>query len=343
VSFVKRLVLSALTTPLITRPLRAVTAGTATVFMLHRFRQTESGSLGYPVPVLRRVLDRLRRDRYHFLDLEALAQGLARGEVPREAVVFTIDDGYLDQAELGAPAFAEFDCPVTTFVTTGFLDRQLWFWWDRIEFVFQQTRRAALGVDLNGQRLAWTLDSPVARAAAQEDFTVRCKSVPDAEKHSAIARLAADAEVELPVAAPPAYAPMSWEQARRCEGGGMRFGPHTVTHPILSRTTDAVVAEELAGSWTRLQAEVRRPMPVYCYPNGGPEDFGAREISILSRLGLLGAVVGDPGYATPARFRAGPEGPFRILRFDLPESLPHVVQCTARIEHLKTLVLRKGA
>lgn len=32
--------------------------------------------------------------------------------------------------------FAEFDCPFTTFLTTGFLDRTLWFWWDRIEYVF---------------------------------------------------------------------------------------------------------------------------------------------------------------------------------------------------------------
>ncbi len=28
---------------------------------------------------------------------------------------------------------------------------------------------------------------------------------------------------------------MSWDQARLCEERGMTFGPHTVTHPILSR------------------------------------------------------------------------------------------------------------
>lgn len=342
-SFVKRLVLSALTTPVVTWPLRAVTAGHATVFMLHRFRAGGTDSGGYPVPELRRVLARLRRDGYRFLDLEALVLGLARGEVPRDAVVFTIDDGYLDQAELGAPVFAEFDCPVTTFLTTGFIDRQLWFWWDRIEFIFRATRRTALSVTLDGRQYAWTLDSAAARREAQEAFTLQCKFVADTEKHAAIARLAADAEVDLPDLAPAAYAPMTWDHARGCERGGMRFGPHTVTHPILSRTTDAVVAGELAGSWTRLQAEVARPVPVYCYPNGGPADFGAREIAILGELGLLGAVVGDPGYATVDRFRAGPEAPFRILRFDLPESLPHVVQCTARIEHLKSVALRKGA
>ena len=52
------------------------------------------------------------------------------------AVAFTIDDGYVEQATVAAPVFAEFDCPVTTFVTSGFLDRALWFWWDQIEYVF---------------------------------------------------------------------------------------------------------------------------------------------------------------------------------------------------------------
>ena len=33
------------------------------------------------------------------------------------AVVFTMDDGYFDQATVGGAIFAEFDCPVTTFVS----------------------------------------------------------------------------------------------------------------------------------------------------------------------------------------------------------------------------------
>jgi len=339
----KRVVLSVLTAPSLTLPLRPLMRGHATVFMLHRFRDDSRKTGGFPPEVLRTVLARLRRDGYRFLSLADLVDGLARGEVPARAVVFTIDDGYLDQATIGAPVFAEFDCPVTTFLTSGFLDRKLWFWWDRIEYVFRHTARTGLAATLGGANLQWQWENVQARDQAQEDFTVRCKQVPDAEKHEAIAALARSGEVELPAEVPPEYAPMSWDQARACEQRGMTFGPHTVTHPILSRTPDAQAEHELAESWRRLAEEVAHPVPVYCYPNGGREDFGAREIGILRRVGLRGAVVGDPGYATPAEFHSGPEAPFRIRRFALPESLPHVIQCTAGIERLKSLLGRGGS
>ncbi len=333
------MILSVLTTPAVTFPLRPLMQGHATVFMLHRFQ----GAGGYPPELLRTVLSRLRKDGHRFLSLEALVHGLSSGDLPPRAVVFTIDDGYLDQATIGAPVFAEFDCPVTTFVTTGFLDRQLWFWWDRIEFIFRHTTRQTLRVDLAGDPLQWSWDSGPGRDAAQEDFTVRCKRVPDADKHAAIEALARSGEVELPAQPPHEYAPMTWDQARACEQRGMSFGPHTVTHPILSQTPDAQAGHELVESWQRLTAEVAHPVPVFCYPNGGPEDFGEREITTLRRLGMRGAVVGEPGYATPRTFGATADAPFRIRRFALAESVPHVLQCTTGIERLKSLLGRGGA
>jgi len=324
-----------------TLPLRPLMRGHATVFMLHRFRDDSRGIRGYPPELLRTVLARLRREGSRFISLADLVDGLAQGEIPDRAVAFTIDDGYLDQATVGAPVFAEFECPVTTFLTSGFLDRKLWFWWDRIEYIFHHTTRRSLAASLAGEQRSWEWEAAPGRDRAQEDFTHRCKRVPDAEKHEAIAELARSAEVELPVEAPAEYAPMSWDQARSCERGGMRFGPHTVTHPILSRTPDPQAEQELAESWRRLADEVAYPVPVYCYPNGGREDFGTREIMILRRVGLRGAVVGDPGYATPADFHSGPEAPYRIRRFALPESLPHVIQCTAGIERLKALLGRR--
>src|SRR5690349_395452 len=123
--------------------------GSGVVFMLHRFRAPGYGTFGHDVPTLRRALSHLRRKRYHLLSLEQLLRLAAEGEhVPDRSVAFTIDDGYVDHAEVASPVFAEFDCPVTTFVTTGFLDGQLWFWWDRIEYAFTNTQKSRLSVVL---------------------------------------------------------------------------------------------------------------------------------------------------------------------------------------------------
>jgi peptidoglycan/xylan/chitin deacetylase (PgdA/CDA1 family) len=308
-----------------------------TIFMLHRFDDPASGVHGISPDALRRTLAVLRREGFRFVDLhEGLRRLRDAPDALERAVAFTLDDGYADQVRVGAPLFAEFDCPATVFATTGFLDGQLWFWWDRLEHVIRETTEPTLHGWFEGDAVPLTLDSPAAKAAALTDITAACKRVADPVKHDAIARLAERAHVDLPAAAPVRYAPTTWDEVRAAEDRGMRFAPHTVTHPVLSRTDDRQSERELRDSWERLRQEARDPTPVFCYPNGQPGDFGAREMATLDRLGLLAAVTGLPGYAQHAHLAPG-AGParFQIPRFDLAGDPVLAVQVASGLEALK--------
>ena len=145
------------------------------------------------------------------------------------------------------------------------------------------------------------------------------------------------AEVELPLQAPEIYSPMSWSEARQCEQLGMTFGPHTVTHPILANTSDEQSAFEIEESWRRVAAEVKHPVPVFCYPNGQPTDFGEREVNTIARVGLRGAVVGSGGYARGDTIR-GEQSRFRIRCFGMPgdlEGFADLIQFVKGIERIK--------
>jgi peptidoglycan/xylan/chitin deacetylase (PgdA/CDA1 family) len=335
-STLKETLLRVVTHPAATAPLAPLLRNQAAVFMLHRFAHAGRGVTGHDPAELHRTLGALRRERRTIISLETLFARLESAEPLRGAVVFTIDDGYAEQVEIGAPVFAEFDCPVTTFVTTGFLDEVLWFWWDRIEYVFRTTRRSDLEVVLAGEAVGYHWSSVAERDRAQADFTARCKEVPDSEKHTSIERLAERAEVSLPSVAPVQYAPMSWEQLRASEGKGMTFGPHTVTHPILSRTGDTQARHEVVESWRRLSEQAAHPVPIFCYPNGRPADFGPREYAVMRHAGMRGAVVGSPGYAALSAFRAGADAPFNVRRFAYPDSLPYMRQFVSGLEYVKT-------
>lgn len=311
----------------------------AAVFMLHRFRMPDAGVEGHDPVAVRQALALLRRERYDFVPLAALYDDLLHGRTHRRpTVAFTIDDGYADQAQVGAPIFAEFDCPVTTFVTSGFLDRALWFWWDRIEHVFRTTTRRVIEVPLGDTMLSYTLGD--ARGAAQADFTARCKEVPDAVKHAGIDALATAAEVELPTEAPVRYAPMTWDDLRAVERRGMSFGPHTVTHPILSRTSDVQSRHEITESWRRVREEAAKPVAVFCYPNGRRSDFGDREIGTMRELGFLGAVVGETGYAERLDMGDGTD-PYRVRRFAFTGDDRELLQVVSGVEVVNQL-LRGG-
>jgi len=339
----RRALLAALTGPVTAAPFYSLMRGRATVFMLHRFRDPGRGIEGTDPTLLRRGLDLLRRRRFEFVPLLDLFHRLkGEGRPLRRAVAFTIDDGYAEQAEVAGPVFAEFDCPVTTFVTTGFLDGALWFWWDQVERVFHETRRSELAVQLEGEQLHLAWATGEQRAAAAADFIARVKLVPHARRQAAIENLAAAAEVTVPPVPPPASAPMTWEQLRACESRGMSFGPHTVTHPILSRTEDAVSRSEIADSWARLRQEARSPVPIFCYPNGGWADFGEREIATLRGLEFEGAVVGEWGVANRRDFASGDrDAAFRLVRrLPFPDDLPKLVQFASGMEVLNLAIRR---
>ena len=78
------------------------------------------------------------------------------------------------------------------------------------------------------------------------------------------------------------------------------------------------------------------------YPNGGWGDFGDREIEVLRRLGFMGAVVGEPGYATSLEFGHGQDDRFKVRRFGLPDDLPHMIQYVSGVERFKQ-ILRRSA
>jgi peptidoglycan/xylan/chitin deacetylase (PgdA/CDA1 family) len=341
---IKGIILGALPVAGATVCLARVLRHRATILTLHRFRDRDLGVEGTDPGALEAGLAYLRRHRYELLGLDEMFRRLAGDGPPlRGAVAFTLDDGYVEQATVAAPVFAGYDCPATTFVVTGFLDGALWPWWDRIDHVFRETARSQLAVRLAGAivQYAWTDDG--GRRCAQADFVERCKRVPEAVKEAAIVALACAAEVEIPATPPPRYRPMSWSQLRQCEGLGMRFGPHTVTHPVLSRTSDEQSRREVSESWARVRAEATEPLPVFCYPNGGPDDFGPRERAVVEQLGFLGALRSAADYVDARLLRRSASERLQVPRFGYPDDLPHLVQIVAGVERVKGLVRRQGA
>jgi len=319
---------------------RPLTRDAGVVFMLHRFSDQWQRVGGHDARQVRALLAYLRREKYRLVDVMSLLAAI-RGEAPplRHAVAFTIDDGYHEQASLAAPLFAEFDCPVTTFVTTGFLDGVLWFWWDQIEHIFASTARTVLRLHLGDDIICYALptNDVDARHAAALHFSARCKGLSESARREVIALLSRTAEVEIPERPPRRYAAMTWGELRQAERRGMTFGPHTITHPLLSRVDDESARNEIAGSWARLRAEAARPVPLFAYPNGQLGDFGDREFHCLQNAGISAAVTARVGFVTREHLRA-PHGRFEIPRINFPYSLSDLIQQVNGLERFKSIL-----
>lgn len=339
----KRSILNLLTLPRVAPALSALTRTQATIFMLHRFAVPYLGIGGHDAKALRHNLAYLHKAGFEFLSLEELLERLRNGETLKRAVAFTIDDGYFDQAEIAAPIFVEFDCPVTCFVTTGFLDHQLWFWWDRLMTIFEKTKRRELRARIGESEIQYRWDSAASRRQAWWDLNLHCQDASEAERLACIDQLSRDADVELPAAPPARFAPMSWEAARRLESHGVRFGPHTVTHPVLCAASAAQAEWEITESWKRLNAEVARPVPLFCYPNGRSQDVSEREISTVRRLGLWGGLMAHPGKLEPHELQRSDALRYRIPRSGYSDDLAQNLKCLSGVDRLKSMIRNRAS
>jgi len=193
-------------------------------------------------------------------------------------------------------------------------------------------------------RLRWF--NAADRVRAGEEFVERLKGVPDGVKDELIRDLARLLEVKIPVVPPEEYAPMTWDQVRACARSGVTFGPHTVSHPILSKVGEGRSDYEIAESWRVVAHETDAAVPVFCYPNGTLSDFSSREKASVSRAGMTAALSTIEGSLESSASGVAVPDRFALPRFPYSERKQRFVQIVSGLEASKAKMrsrLRQGS
>jgi peptidoglycan/xylan/chitin deacetylase (PgdA/CDA1 family) len=231
-------------------------------------------------------------ERYKPTDLSALARCFAAGDAPPpNTVVLTVDDGYGDFHDVAWPILQRHGVPATLFVTTGFVDGELWLWPDQLREILDRapslpSRIACCELELDAAERAQR-----GEGRAWDRLVELMLALPDAEKHRRIAMLAEELSVELPEAPPAAYAPCTWDQLRSMQRQGLDVGGHTHTHPTLPKVPEDALPNELDRCRDRLDAELGARARPFCYPNGQPDDYSETVARAVERAGFTCAVV----------------------------------------------------
>ncbi|HJQ53092.1 MAG TPA: polysaccharide deacetylase family protein [Gemmatimonadaceae bacterium] len=332
----KRLLAGALTSAPATALLAPFLPRSASVLFLHRFSVPDLGVVGHDPATLRRDLEYLRRRRYHIIGVSDLIAHIDQGiPLKRPSVVFTVDDGYTDFADVAAPIFAAYDCPVTVFLITDFVSGRLWNWFDRVPWIFENTELDGLHLHIAGHPFARRWTNAAEAALVAEEVIELLKRVADSEKEALIRAISDQMEVTLPSGVPSRDRAMSWNQVRECARLGVTFGPHTVTHPILSQVDSTRSSREITDSWQTLRAQTESAVPVFCYPNGTPLDFSEREKASVAKAGMTAALSTVQLSVSSRSIVKGSVDRFAIPRYPYPESLSAFIQIVSGIEALK--------
>ncbi|MGY1529476.1 polysaccharide deacetylase family protein [Luteimonas sp. A649] len=273
------------------------------VLAYHRVRDIDHGFAFDPALVSASPVDfrkqmRHVRDRFHPVTCRDVVAALDGGPaLPRDAVLVTFDDGYDDNHAIAFPILRELGVPATFFVATGHIDTGLPYAYDWLAHLVvtmeaDRLRLPGLGIDLP---LPPDLD---ARRAAAGTLLDRLKYLDDAGQQAVIGGLERDCGRPR-TSGHLDCRPMTWDQLREMQAGGMEIGGHGVHHRMLAKLPDAALRDEVAECQARLTAELGVPAIAISYPVGGPDTFDARVIDAVRAQGFRVAFSYVNGVSVP--------------------------------------------
>jgi len=278
--------------------------GALSIFIFHRVRPQ-------PDPLFPEEPDVARFDTllgwigdwFKVLPLAEALERLGRRSLPARAAAITFDDGYADNLLCALPVLQRHRMHATFFIASGFLDGGR-MWNDTVIEAVRNTRLERLDSGLDGLP-SLPLGSTAERRAALDRLIAAVKHLAPAARADAVARLVERCKAPLPD-----DLMLSSAQVRALHTAGMGIGAHTVSHPILARSTADAARREIADGRAQLEALIGERVGLFAYPNGkAASDYRREHVDMVRELGFDGALSTNWGVND-----AGAD-PYQLARF----------------------------
>lgn len=264
---------------------RAMTANQPKILMYHRFSAEKQGH-EVTAATFEKQLQTIKR-YFNPMTLAQLAAAIKRqGKAPKHAVVITVDDGYRDFYEVAFPLLKHYQVPATFYVTTGFVNGDLWLWPDTVTWLFAH-KQASAGIFTLGN---FSVDLSRPASDIWWPLVNHLLSIPNEERLSGLAQLAVACGVALPAQIPGEFAAVDWAQLAEMQSAGIEIGGHTVTHPSLGHMDLASAEREIRQSWDEITHHLGEAERTFCYPNGQPGDYSDQIKNIVGNTRYSAAV-----------------------------------------------------
>ena len=101
------------------------------IITFHRVNDYDSSSLTLPRKIFDELMEEISKN-YKPISLQDLIKKIRDGkELDKKTVVITFDDGYKDNILCAAPILLKYNIPATFFITSGYINTEKVFPWDR--------------------------------------------------------------------------------------------------------------------------------------------------------------------------------------------------------------------
>ncbi|MGV8936417.1 MAG: polysaccharide deacetylase family protein [Allorhizobium sp.] len=267
--------------------------GPGLVLMFHEIHDNVEAQLrtGCSPQQLRRTLLALKADDRDIVTADEALRRLADPQA-RKFAVLTFDDGYRDNRDLALPILAEFAAPMTMFVPTGMVTRELYAWWLGLRDLLQRLD----SVDIQAMERRFDCADPAQKNAAMRQITAwvgtdraRAAALGDTfrEHHISLADLIDKVAMD------------ERELKTFADHPLVTIGGHTTTHTFLTGLSDQAAYADIADNRQFLEGLLCQPVRHFAYPYGTAGACGAREAGYVRAAGYDSGFTTRPGQLFP--------------------------------------------
>lgn len=257
------------------------------VYMLHHVTEKElsriptNEDLKVSPEFLEKQILKYKNKGFDFISLDQLNDIVKSDNTPeRPFVVFTIDDGYLDNYTKALPVFERHQVPFTIFVATDFVDHHAVLWWDSIEDLIM-THESVVTSD----GVCYGCGSYQQRWDTFRYLRERVLNLDQKNLEQELNNMFSNYEIDW-------YEPirkkaMSWEQVVLLANHPLcTIGGHTISHPALSKLSMDEASREISEGKKILEQKTSKSVSYFAYPYGTPNEVGEREFLLTKELGF---------------------------------------------------------
>ncbi len=306
----------------LTKPLYG---GLGQILMFHRVVPSGAGlrihnhkSLEVSPEYLENLIQFFKRKDYQFLSLDELLSVGSRPDPKRKFVVFTFDDGYVDNYTIAYPIFKKHNIPFTIYVATNMPDGHALLWWYLLEDLIVKNQQ----VEFTDQGVTRIYQTDTIR---NKEITFNnIRSLLAVADEATMGRLVSSLfkEDKAQIYSKTKELALSWDQIIQLSKDPLvTIGSHTVNHFPLNSLSYEKSEFEIVESKRIIESHVSASVKHFCYPLGS---FGQKEIKIME----------SSGYATATTIKMA-----NIFNknFDHPFALPRIMINSLSTEQILSL------
>ncbi len=210
--------------------------------------------------------------------------------VPPRSLIITFDDGYRDNFTQVFPILKKYGIPVTIFLTVDCIGKDELFWWDKVALYVKNYGKDKLDIVIGNRTYGYNLSTSTQRQSAVRELLRLLKMAPDNERLRAIETIDHDFQNTIPPQKIERQI-LNWDEVVEMSAGGIEFGSHSMTHPMLSQLENIeMVKHEVIKSKQILENHLNKEVTTFSYPIGGKNSYNIKIQNMLKEAGYSFAV-----------------------------------------------------